>query len=226
MKWFRSVVIAAVALLPANAGTVNISGKTTQEILSGDVISFLISDSSFGFHAANMGIPSAPTYLSVNFASMPSDIGGQFSAELESTDGSISVAFPQPMNWQPGIFGGSQYRGPVSTLTGPLRLQESLAQQIFSDSLAILVLSYTGPDEIIGLAGYTLPEDLTVSLFGGSLNVGSQIEGAMLQTSGTRTLRGTDATAPEPHSGVILLGGGALLCAIAKLLNRLTQRNI
>jgi hypothetical protein len=229
MQRIRSAILACLAVLPASAGAIDVSGQTTQTLQPGDVLSFLISDGSFSFYAGNMGIAAAPTDISVDFASLPG-AAGQFSAVLESTGGGMQAQFSQPLYWQSGVFNGSGYQGPVSVLYGSIHLPESVSQQIFSNSVAVLQLSYTGPGQTLGLSPYTLQQDMTVSLSGGALQVGAQNQGVLFSgfTSSSGASKSADSgfVTPEPHSFAILLAGAALFCIVGRFLKRFSQRNI
>jgi hypothetical protein len=146
------------------------------------------------------------------FASAAEDSLAQIQAVLESGDGSVSVSFGAPLSFVPGMFQGSGYSGAVSVLDGSLHLSETLSQQLFGGSPAVLILRNTGPALAVGLSPYTLQQDLNVSLGGGGLSVGARLGGVALMDS-----ESDPAAVPESGSGVLLLGGGALLCALSRL---------
>jgi hypothetical protein len=93
---------------------------------------------------------------------------------------------------------------------------------LFSGSAAVLFLLNIGPTVTVGLPPYTLQQDMNVSLGGGGLSVGARLGGVALLDAPmgglARMNSESDSTdAPEPSSGVLLLGGGALLYALARL---------
>jgi hypothetical protein len=135
----------------------------------------------------------------------------QVEAILESGDGSVSVSFGAPLSFIPAMFQGSRYSGPVSTLQGSLHLSETISQQLFGGSPAVLILLNYGPALTVGLPPYTLKQNLNVSLGGGGLSVGAPLgRVALLEAS-------DPSGVPEPGSGLLLLCGGALLCALSRL---------
>lgn len=169
-------------------------------------------------------MPPDPGYLSFVFVSAAGSDRGAFTAELESPDGDFSAPFPAPIDWTGGYMQNSSYSGGVSALAGSLTLSSSLSRELFSDSEAELVLTYTGPDIAIGRPGATLRQDLTISLAGGPLSTGAMVYGVDLDTPNApapavfRTFA-VVASAPEPEPAM-LLGAGAVFCALAGALKR------
>jgi hypothetical protein len=198
--------------LPLGAGTIDVSGQVSALLDTGDALSFTVPSWNFGINAGNYELPVYPTSVAFVFASAAEDSLAQIQAVLESGDGSVSVSFGAPLSFVPGTFQGSGYRGPVSALDGSLHLSEALSQQLFGGSPAVLLLRNTGPALTVGLPPYTLRQNLNVSLGGGGLSVGARLGGVALMDS-----ESDPAEAPESNSGVLLLGGGALLCALGRL---------
>jgi hypothetical protein len=75
-----------------------------------------------------------------------------------------------------------------------------------------LTLLNTGPALSLGMPPYTLQQDLNVSLGGSGLGVGAQLGGVALMADPP-----DPPGVPEPGSGLLLLGGGALLWALSRL---------
>jgi hypothetical protein len=198
--------------LPLSAGTINVSAQVAALLDTGDALSFTVPASNFGFNAGHYGIPVYPTSVGFVFVSAAEDPLAQIAAVLESGDGSVSVSFGAPLSFVPGTFQGSRYSGAVSVLQGSLHLSETLSQQLFGNSPAVLILLDTGPALTVGMPPYTLQQDLNVSLGGGGLSVGARLGGVALMDS-----QSDPAATPEPCSGVLLLGGGALLWALARM---------
>ncbi len=114
--------------------------------------------------------------------------------------------------------GMSGYSGPASVASGSFTLSNALSQQIFAGPEAQLTLIYSGPDITVGLPGYSLKHDLTITLAGGPLSVGALDYGVTLAEAASSAV-----TAPEPASGALLIASGILLCLISaglKLLRR------
>jgi hypothetical protein len=214
MRTLYLVLALAVAL---SAKTIDVSSQTTQELQSGDSLVFLFADSSYAQQASSMGIGSSPLQISFNLISSPIDSVGQFTAALESMDGSASALFPGSITWTNGVVQTSGYSGQASVLSDSVTLSSSLSREIFSGSEAELALTYTGPDITVGVPGYSLQNDLTISLAGGSLSIGARNNAVALVS------RVPVVTAPEPGSIVLLIAAGLLMCAISTTLKRFAR---
>jgi hypothetical protein len=225
--------------LPLAAGTTDVSTFALASLGTGDELSFTVPSWNFSFNAANLGFPLYPTNIEFTFATAVQNSPGQFEAVLESGDGSVSVSFA-PLSFMPATFQGTNYHGTVSVLQGSLQISETLSQQLFSSSAAVLTLLNAGPAVSLGLPPYTLKQDMTVSLGGGGLGVGARLSGVSLvdapparlalmdeQLGGAPLLELSDAPdppdppdtsdVPEPRSGLLLPGGGSLLWVLSKL---------
>jgi hypothetical protein len=206
--------------LPLGAGTINVSAQFAAVLDTGDALSFTVPSSNFGANSANFGLPVYPTDIGFVFVSAPVDSPVQFDVVLESGDDSVSVLFDTMMSFVSGTFRGSRFSGAVSVLEGSLHLSEAQSQELFGSSPAVLTLLNTGPALSVGLPPYTLQQDMNVSLGGGGLSVGALPGGVTLADApmGGGALMDSDpANTPEPRSGLLLLGGGALLCGLSRL---------
>jgi hypothetical protein len=233
-RWFGLAVL--LSAMPLGAGTVIVSSQVVALFGTGDELSISVSSKNFGVHAAEFGLPEYPTQVEFTLVSAPEDSPGQFDAVLESGDDSVSVSFGAALSFVSGIFQGSRYSGPVSVLEGTLHLSEAQSQEIFGSSPAVLMLLNTGPAVTLGLPPYTLQQDVDVSLGGGGLSVGAA-PGKVTLTESSDPSGGSGLhsdlllggggfgqldpppdphATPEPCSGVLLLGGGALLWALAR----------
>jgi len=200
------VLCVLAASLPAE--TIDVSLQTTQLLQSGNSIEFLFADSSYAQHATGMGMAASPSEIVFNLISAPVSSGGQFTAAVESLDGSVSAQFPGPVGWTSGTVQTLGYDGPASVLADSLTLSSALSQAIFAGSEAELTLAYTGPDVTLGLPGYSLKNDLTISLAGGPLSVGALDYGVTFSSSDA-------AAVPEPASVAMLVAAGVLFCVIS-----------
>ena len=214
-RWYGLAVI--LSALPLAAGTIDVSTQASALLDTGDELSFTVPSWNFGIDAANFGLPEYPTSVGFVFVSDSVDSLAQFEVVLESGDGSVSVSFGAPLSFTPGMFQGAGYSGAVSVLEGSLQLSETLSQQLFGSSAAVLILLNTGPAVTVGLPPYTLQQDMNVSLGGGGLSVGAPLGGVALMDSPDPPDPPDPPDAPEPGSGVLLLGGGALLWALSRL---------
>jgi hypothetical protein len=210
-----------LAVLPLGAATIDVSTTTTALLHPGDSLRFDFLSWNFSIHALSFGLPAYPTQVGFLFVTAPTDSAAQFDATLESKDGSVSVPLGVPLSFVPGVFRGSLYRGPVATLQGWFHLPETLSQELFGGSAAVLTLRDIGADVTVGLPPYRLRQDLTVSLSGGPLSVGAVSGGVTLEQEAD-----PPPQVPEPHSGTLLLGGLALLGLLSAARNQISRRNI
>ena len=218
-------------------GTIDVSSQSTQTLQNGDSLEFLFSSSSYANYAAGMGMSAYPGMINFMFASMPGNVTGQFAAEIESADATVSAVFPGSIGWTSGYAQSSGYSGPISGLMDTLSLSSPLSQALFAGSEAELILTYAGPDITVGVQGRSLRQDLTVSLSGGPLSMGGMVYSAALNNGGATTggaLMGRALTAgpltggaltggtaaAEPESGALLMMAGVGMCVFAAALKR------
>ena len=203
-----------LSALPLAAGTIEIdvSAQVSALLNTGDALWFTVPSWNFGINAAHYGLPEYPTSVGFVFVTASEDSLAQFEAVLVSGDGSVSVSFGAPLSFVPAMFQGSAYSGAVSVLEGSLQISEMRSQQLFGSSPAVLILPNTGPALTVGLPPYTLQQDLNVSLGGSGLSVGARLGGVALMADPP-----DPPDVPEPGSGLLLLGGGALLWALSRL---------
>ena len=203
-----------LSALPLAAGTIEIdvSAQVSALLNTGDALWFTVPSWNFGINAAHYGLPEYPTSVGFVFVTASEDSLAQFDAILVSGDGSVSVSFGAPLSFVPAMFQGSAYSGAVSVLEGSLQISEMRSQQLFGSSPAVLILLNTGPALTLGLQPYTLQQDLNVSLGGSGLSVGARLGGVALMADPP-----DPPDVPEPGSGLLLLGGGALLWALSRL---------
>ncbi len=168
-----------------------------------------------------------PDSIDFTFASAPVSVAGQFTATLESADGTVAAEFPNALSWGDGDTHTSGYSGPVSAVVGSLALSDALSQAVFSNSEAELILTYTGLDVDVGMQGDTLRQDLAVSLSGGPLSIGGMVNSVALDSpsdEGGMIVKATqESVAAEPNSSVLILAGG-VLCLVAGALKRIPKR--
>ena len=211
-RWCGLAVILSALPLAAGIIETDVSAQMSALLNTGDALWFTVPSGNFGINAAHYGLPEYPTSVGFVFVTAAEDSLAQFDAVLVSGDGSVSVSFGAPLSFVPAMFQGSAYSGAVSVLEGSLQISETRSQQLFGSSPAVLTLLNTGPALTLGLPPYTLQQDLNVSLGGSGLGVGAPLGGVALMADPP------DAPdAPEPSSGVLLLGGGALLWALSRL---------
>src|ERR1035437_149779 len=211
-RWCGLAVI--LSALPLAAGTIesDVSAQVSALLNTGDALWFTVPSWNFGINAAHYGLPEYPTSVGFVFVTVAEDSLAQVEAVLVSGDGSVSVSFGAPLSFVPTLFQGSPYSGAVSVLEGSLQISETSSQQLFGSSPAVLILLNTGPALTLGMPPHTLQQDLNVSLGGSGLGVGAPLGGVALMAAPP------DAPdVPEPGSGLLLLGGGALLCALSRL---------
>jgi hypothetical protein len=209
-----AVILSA---LPLTAGTIDVSAQVSALLNTGDALSFTVPSWNFGINAAHYGLPEYPTSVGFVFVMAAEDSLAQVEAVLVSGDGSVSASFGAPLSFMPAMFQGSHYSGAVSVLEGSLQISETRSQQLFANSPAVLILLNTGPALTLGMPPYTLRQDLNVSLGGSGLGVGAMLGGVSRMDASDPPDPPDPAEAPEPGSGLLLLGGGALLWALSRL---------
>ena len=229
LRW--ALYLAMVMVSVMGATTIDVSTQTSTVVHTGDSLVFQLLSWNFAVDAAAFGMPANPTEVNFALVSAPLGGAGEFAATLESADRSVSVAFGD-LIFGAGYFQGSGYAGEVSTLQGYLSLSPVLSGDIFNGSAAFIVLRNEGPDVTLGLAPYVLRQDLYASLSDGPLSVGalpgsvdveSRANQARLMNLGGAAGLAAGSQVPEPRSGGLLLGGGALLCVLSALLARLSR---
>jgi hypothetical protein len=198
----------ALSALPLTGATIDVSTYTSVSLGTGDELLFTVPAWNFSTYAADYGLAPYPTAVEFTFVSAVQNSPGQFEAALTSGDSSVSVSFGAPLSFMPGMFQGSRYSGAVSVLEGSLQISETLSQQLFGSSAAVLTLLDSGPTVTVGLPPYTLRQDLNVSLGGVGLGVGAPL--------GTVLLDPPTTGVPEPRSGLLLVGGGAMFWALLR----------
>ncbi len=224
----HTLLVMAMFLAPSLKATTILDAtvQNTALLHTGDTLAFEIFGGSFGINAKAFGLPRYPTDVSFAFVSLPMSWTGTFSGSLSSADGVYSIAFGGPLSFGAGSFSGAAYQGPVSNLQGFLHLTPLLSQEIFGGGPAVLSLRNNGPDLTVGIAPYTLRQDLFVSLAGGPLSVGAIGGSVNLQSAGNLAPQESPAIVPEPDSSGLLLIGGGLLCGLSVLLTRFAGRKI
>jgi hypothetical protein len=195
-----------VAVSPLSANIVDITTSTTALLHPGDQLIFQFSTGGYQDLALLSGAPLNPTGMQFLFVSEPVSFGPQFSASLESADGSISLLLPGLLSLAPGMFQGDWYSGPVSTISGALtNLPDNTSAALLGGPRATLRLTNRGGNTTLGLSPYRISQDLMISLGDGRLSVGGLVTSVNLQSQ-----------VPEPDSRFLLLAGGAILCLLAR----------
>jgi len=209
-------IVLAAAVLPAMAGTINVTRATEVTLARGNDLLFTISEVAFTENAEQYGLAPYPTRVTFELLSTPETGSGQFLAELESPDGSISVDYPSPITWQQGEFQSDGYTGPISALYGSMHLSEALSSELFGSGSAVLVLRNEGPRVTVGLPPYRIGQDLTASLSTGGFGIGAVVTRALFDPPDS------PADAPEPGTGM-LLAMGAGLCLAARIIKTISH---
>jgi hypothetical protein len=195
---------------------VNVSSARTQQLNPEDKLLFTISERSFAVNAVQSGLSAYPTRVTFEFVTAPETGTGDFTAILESTDGSVSVDFPGTISWLTGRMQSSGYTGAVSVLYGSMSLSSNLAEELFANSSAVLVLENQGQSVDVGLPPDNLAQDLSVSFSAGGFGVSGPVTRVQYLDPPV------GAGVPEPNPG-LLLALAALLGAAGKGLHRLAR---
>lgn len=175
----------------------------------GDTLYFLISNLSLGSNLNSV------EFQLVSQAFPP---GAQFAAELTSRDGAAAVDFPA-VQIGSGVFTGSGYQGAVTMIYGTVSLPAGTSSGIFQDTRATLALHNLGPSVTLNLPGYRLPQDVLVSLGAGPVSAGAVVSGARYQDP-------PPPGVPEAGTGLLMTGGGALMCLLGRALKRISHPRI
>ena len=202
--------MGCLTALPVAAGTiVDVSNRTTLRMNSGDTLYFLIS---------NLSLRSNLSAVEFQLVSQSLPSGAWFAAELTSRDGTIALDFPS-VQIGSSVFTGSGYQGAVSTIFGTVRLPAATSGEIFQSTRATLVLHNLGSSVTLDLPGYRLPQDVMVSLAAGPFSAGAVVNGARYEDP-------PPAGVPEGGTGLLMAGGGALLCVLGGTVKRISHLRI
>ena len=200
------------AVLPLDAGSIDVSTEATAWLNPNDTLTFEIPFGTYSLAASQYRLSVYPTEVGIVFVSAPVDAPGQFDAALQSADGSAEDAFGAALSFISGEYSSSGYTGytgPVSALQAVWHLPAGISGQIFGGSGAFLTLRNAGTAINIGLPGNTLAGDLSVTLSGGPLGVGALRGAVTFQDS-------APLVTPEPHGQALLTSAGALLGLLAR----------
>ncbi len=228
MTCLRSTLLALLTL-PLSAAIVDVSSAETALVRTGDTLSFELFTWNYALNAQSFGLPLYPTGVTFALVTAPFLLSTQFAATLTSPDASITVAFGGPLLFTSGYLSSADFQGAVSTLQGHLQLSPTLSQDLFDGGSVRLNLQNTGSDLTLGLSPLTLRQDLFFTLNGGPLSVGA-VPGAVTLDSPALSQFQSQGTfqqiesVPEPDSGWLLGGGGAMLCAVSAFMSRLSRR--
>jgi len=194
----RFALIACLAALPLVAGNIDVSRQTTVFLNTGDVLYFAVPDGNFAADANTLGVSQYPDAVAFQLLTAPLSGATAFTVDLESSDGSVSVAFPGPLSFAPGALTSSLYTGPVSALSGTLYLSASASTQIFGGSPALLAVYNAEAPVTLGLAPYTFQQDFYASLDGPAFSVGAPQGSVILDPPGA---------VPEPQPALLVVAG-------------------
>ena len=228
MKLFSLFLLSMVTVSGVGAATIiDVTGDAAATVKRGDTLAFEILSRSFSTNAASFGLEPNPTTVSFALISTPIADVGSFTVWLGSADGAVSVDLGGPLAFVNGSFSGSGYQGLVSTLQGYTQLSPVVSQAIFGGGSGVLTFRNEGPEVTLDLSPYTLRQDLLVSLGDGPLTVGGIVGSVTLRSEGggsplpaanLQSFVFSEAPAsavPEPHSSMLLLGGGFFLCSLS-----------
>jgi hypothetical protein len=194
------------------AGTIDVSSQSLVTLENGNTLTYAISAWSYEVHAAALGGPADPAYLSFSLLTDPLLNGLDLGFSLESYDGDVSVAVNDTVVL-PGYLEGALYQGPITMDSGSMTLTPELSSQLFSGPAVLLVVQDLGGDVTLGIPPYELLQSLEVSLSGDVFSVGGTVAAVTFDPP-------APPDAPEPQSGVLLALGGACLCLLARVSKR------
>lgn len=216
MRFYWLPIVLVLAATSLRSSTINVTGDTFALLQTGDELLVQFNIQNYELNARRYGAPALPEGVDLLFVTEPSSFDGQFEASLVSMNSSTVLPFPDLLSFTPGFFQSSRYVGPVSTLTAGMGLSSQAADALFPGANATLDLRNLGGDVQIGLPPYTLGQDFNLSLDGGPISVGARITSVKLEHN-------SNSPVPEPNSGLLMVGGGAVLCLLARLMGRSTS---
>ena len=193
MKCLRLGCLACLTAVSAAAGTiVDVTAQVSQQMNPGDTLYFQIS---------NLSLQNV-TGVQFQFVSAPLDSTLDFTAELTSRDGATRIPFPA-LAIGSGSLAASGYQGRISSISGALPLPPGLSSAVFRNTRATLVLHDVTSTATFGLPGYTLPQDMLVSLGSGTSSAGAFVAAVQYEDP-----------PPTPECGsVVLMAFGLLVLA-------------
>lgn len=208
--WCVCLIVA-----PLYAGTIDVSSQSSVTLENGNTLTYAISAWSYKVHAAALGGPADPAYLSFSLLTDPLLDGLDLGFSLESYDGDVSVAVNDTVVL-PGYLEGALYQGPITMDSGSMTLTPELSSQLFAGPAVLLVVRDLGGDVTLGIPPYELLQSLEVSLSGDAFSVGGTVAAVTFDPPGDPD----PADTPEPQSGVLLALGGASLFLLARVSKR------
>ena len=222
MKFFFTLSVLLLSSFVSRSGTidappVDVSKDTGQWLNPQDALLFTVSEYSYEVNAAQRGLSVFPTHITFEFMSEQEIAPGDFTASLESRDGSVEVDFPGTFSWLPGRFQSSSYTGPVSVLYGSMALSPAMAAELFGETSAVLVLENEGGAVNVGLPPYTLGQDLSVSFSSSGFGVSGPVTAVRYKDP---------PPAPEPCYSGVLAVLGAVGWSVTRGAKRIPRRRI
>lgn len=224
MRLLRTASTLLTGALILSAGTISsplleVSSDSTQLLNPQDKLFFTFSAWSYHVNAASHGLTAYPSHITFQFLSVPESGPGDFTAWLQSPDGSVVDPFSGTFVWFAGVDQSSGYTGAVSVLYGSMDLPPNLAAELFAGSSAVLVLENEGVPVDVGLPPYRLGQDLSVSLSRSGFGISAPVTDVKYQDP-------PPAGVPEPDYRWMPLFLGALHCLAAHGVNRIARRRI
>ena len=216
MRFYWLPIVLVFATTSLRSSTINVTGDTFALLQTGDELLVQFNIQNYEFNARRYGAPALPQKRGSTLC-----------------DGTIH--FRGPIRGQPSFnerVDCAAVRGTLEFLARGLSrlgvsgsgidshrehgLSSQTASALFPGANATLDLRNLGGDVQLGLPPYTLAQDFNLSLDGGPISVGARITSVKLA-------RASSSPVPEPNSGPLMVGGGAILCLLARLLGRSTK---
>ena len=225
----RLAILATLASFPLAADTIY-PQQSTVTLNTGDSLAFLFTETSYAANAARYGALASPGSLSFTFTTSVLSGGFDFSATLLAYDDSAEVPFSNEAVGD-GYSSGTFYRGAVSVASGSVNLSPADSAAIFASPKAMLLLENTGAAITLGMAPYTLAQDMRVTLAGqtqsgGLLSVGGLVTSVSLERAEPTALSfaneslstqdGPGADTPEPQSWLLIAAGAGVLLLLGR----------
>jgi hypothetical protein len=120
-----------LAAAPLYGGAIDITGRQTALVRTGDTVSFEIFAGSYALNALGFGLPAAPSDVSFSLITSPLVNPAQFAATVTSSDASIELAFDGILGFTPSYLSSVGFQGTVSALNGHLNIASFASAELF-----------------------------------------------------------------------------------------------
>jgi hypothetical protein len=213
----RFQLFIGLVALPLAANTISdVTNSVFLTLNPGDALHYSVPAWNFRRNASALGLPESPTALGFRFVTA-AGANGIFEVQLTSGDGAVVLPMRSLVEFDPGALGQAGRARGVSMLQGSFTFTEQLSEELFAGRGATLTLRNAGAATTVGLAPFTLGQDLYVTLQGAGLMTGAP-QGAVQYEDPP-----PPAVAPEPGTAALVAGAAAALAGYAAMRKRVRR---